>query len=84
MTVGVTYPQFEELTVVEGLKEGQEYVYSVDITKSDITWYVNNQEVARTANKLGTKVFPTIIEFLPEGVKGTGMTAIDWFKVYKY
>ncbi|MBO4578220.1 MAG: hypothetical protein J5688_05875 [Paludibacteraceae bacterium] len=84
VTVGVTYPQFEELTVVEGLKEGQEYVYSVDITKSDITWYVNNQEVARTANKLGTKVFPTIIEFLPEGVKGTGMTAIDWFKVYKY
>ena len=84
VTVGVTYDKFEELTVVEGLKEGQEYVYSVDITKSDITWYINNQEVARTANKLGTKVFPTIIAFLPEGVKGTGSVVVDWFKAYKH
>lgn len=84
ITVGVTYPQFEDLTVVEGLKEGQEYVYSVDITKSDITWYVNNQEVARTANKLGTKVFPAIIEFLPKDVKGIGSVSIDWFKAYKH
>lgn len=84
ITMGATFDKFEELTVVEGLKEGQEYVFTVDITKSDITWYVNNQEVARTANKLGTKLFPTVIAFLPEGVKSTGVTSIDWFKVYKY
>ena len=84
VTVGATFQAFEEQTVVEGLKEGQEYIFTVDITKSDITWYVNNQEVARTANKLGTKVFPTVIAFLPEGVKSTGVTSIDWFKVYKY
>ena len=84
VTLGVTYEQFEELTVVEGIKEGQEYVYSVDITKSDITWYINNQEVARTANKLGTKLFPTIIAFLPQGIKGTGAVTIDWIKAYKH
>lgn len=84
VTVGVTYDKFEEQTVVEGLKEGQEYVFTVIITPSDITWYVNNQEVARTANKLGTKVFPTVIAFLPEGVKSTGYTSIDWFKAYKH
>ena len=56
----------------------------MNITKSDITWYVNNQEVARTANKLGTKVFPAIIEFLPKDVKGTGSVSIDWFKAYKH
>lgn len=53
------------------------------ITKEDITWYVNNQEVARTANKLGTKLFLSVIAFLPEGVKATGTTSIDWIKVYK-
>lgn len=83
VTVGATFDTFEEQTVVEGLKEAQEYIYSVIITKADITWYINNQEVARTANKLGTKVFPTIIAFLPEGVKSAGETSIDWFKAYK-
>jgi hypothetical protein len=83
VTVGATFDTFEEQTVVEGLKEAQEYIYSVIITKADITWYINNQEVARTANKLGTKMFPTIIAFLPEGVKSAGETSIDWFKAYK-
>ena len=84
ITVGATFDKFEEQTVVEGLKEGQEYVFTVIISSADITWYINNQEVARTANKLGTKVFPTVIAFLPEGVKATGVTSIDWFKVYKH
>lgn len=84
VTVGVTFDKFEEQTVVEGLKDGAEYVFTVIITSSDITWYVNNQEVARTANKLGTKVFPAIIAFLPEGVKATGTTSVDWFKIYKH
>lgn len=84
VTVGVTFDKFEEQTVVEGLKEGQEYVFTVIITSADITWYVNNQEVARTANKLGSKVFPTVIAFLPEGVKSTGVVSIDWFKAYKH
>ena len=84
VTVGATYDKFEEQTVVEGLKEGQEYVFTVVITPSDLTWYVNNQEVARTANKLNTKLFPTVIAFLPEGVKATGTTSIDWFKAYKF
>lgn len=84
VNMGVTFDKFEELTVVEGVKEGHEYIFTVDITKSDITWYVNNQEVLRTANKLGTKLFPTVIAFLPEGVKSTGVTSIDWFKVYKF
>ena len=84
VTMGATFESFEEQTVVEGLKEGQEYIFTVNITSSDITWYVNNQEVVRTVNKLGTKVFPTVIAFLPEGVKGTGVTSVDWFKVYKY
>ncbi len=83
VTVGVTFDKFEEQTVVEGLKDGQEYVFTVIITKEDITWYVNNQEVARTANKLGTKLFLSVIAFLPEGVKATGTTSIDWIKVYK-
>ena len=84
VTMGVTFDKFEEQTTVEGLKEGTEYVFTVFISSADITWYVNNQEVARTANKLGTKVFPTVIAFLPEGVKATGMTSIDWFKAYKH
>ena len=84
VTVGVTFDKFEEQTVVEGIKEGQDYVFTVMITSSDITWYVNNQEVARTPNKLGTKLFPTVIAFLPKGVKATGVTSIDWFKVYKH
>ena len=83
LAVGVTYDKFEEVTVVEGIKDGQDYVFTAIITKEDITWYVNNQEVARAANKLTGKVFPTVIAFLPEGVKGTGSISIDWFKVYK-
>jgi len=84
VTVGATYDKFEEQTVVEGLKEGQEYIFTVVITPADLTWYVNNQEVARTANKLDTTLFPTVIAFLPEGVKATGTTSIDWFKAYKH
>ena len=84
VTVGATFEKFEEQTAVEGLKEGQEYIFTTIITPADITWYVNNQEVARTANKLGTKLFPAVIAFLPEGVKSTGQTSIDWFKVYKF
>ena len=83
VTLGATFKEFEEQTVVEGLKEGQEYIFTVNITSSDITWFVNNQEVARTANKLGTKLFPMVMAFLPEGVKSTGTTSIDWFKAYK-
>lgn len=84
VTVGATYDKFEEQTVVEGLKEGQEYIFTVVITPADLTWYVNNQEVVRTANKLDTTLFPTVIAFLPEGLKATGTTSIDWFKAYKH
>ena len=84
VTVGATYDKFEEQTVVEGIKENHEYIYTVVITSSDITWFVNDQEIARTANKLGTKLFPTVIAVLPEGVKGTGVTSIDWFKAYNH
>lgn len=83
VTVGATFKEFEEQTVIEGLKEGQEYIFTVNITPSDITWFVNNQEVARTANKLGAKLFPIVMAFLPKGVKSTGATSVDWFKVYK-
>ena len=84
VTVGATYDKFEEQTTVEGLKEGQEYVFTCIITSADITWYVNNQEVARTANKLDTTLFPAVIAFLREGEKATGQVGIDWFKVYKH
>ena len=84
VVVGATYDKFEEQTTVEGLKEGQEYVFTCIITPADLTWYVNNQEVARTANKLGTTLFPAVIAFLPEDLKATGQVGIDWFKVYKH
>lgn len=84
VVVGATYDKFEEQTTVEGLKEGQEYVFTCVITPADLTWYVNNQEVARTANKLGTTLFPAVIAFLPEGEKATGQVGIDWFKAYKH
>lgn len=82
--VGAKFAQFEERTQVDGLKAGQDYIFSVKITDSDITWSVNNQEVAHTANKLTGKLYPMVTAFLPEGEAAPGSVSVDWIKAYSF
>ncbi len=84
LSVGVRTPSKEDTMRIQGVRPSQWYVFSVCISGSEIVWYVNNQEVLRTANTLaGASLYPAVAEYIPEGVTtGTGKVEIDWLHVY--
>lgn len=69
---------------IEGLKATKWWIYSVVIGKTDIVWYINDQEVLRRPNTLkGAELYPAVATFLPGGAKaGVGKIEVDWVRAY--
>lgn len=69
---------------VEGKNPSKWLIYSVLLTKKDIVWYINNQEVMRRPNTFnGTLFYPAVATFLPSGAAaGTGSVEVDWVRAY--
>ena len=84
VSVGMQTEKEGKQTVVSGVNAGKWYVFSALISGKEIVWYVNNQEVMRSANILnGVKVFPVVTEYIPVGATaGTGKVEVDWIRVY--
>ena len=72
--------------VLQGVKAGNWLIYSVMVTKKEIAWYVNNQEVMRVPNTTeGVAFYPAIAAYLPAQAKAAeGKVEVDWVKVYTY
>ena len=72
--------------VLQGVKAGNWLIYSVMVTKKEIAWYVNNQEVMRVPNTAeGVAFYPAIAAYLPAQAKAAeGKVEVDWVKVYTY
>ena len=72
--------------VLQGVKAGNWLIYSVMVTKKEIAWYVNNQEVMRVPNTAeGVAFYPAIAAYLPAQAKtAEGKVEVDWVKVYTY
>ena len=72
--------------VLQGIKAGNWLIYSVMVTKKEIAWYVNNQEVMRVPNTAeGVAFYPAIAAYLPAQAKAAeGKVEVDWVKAYTY
>lgn len=84
LTAGLRTAQGAEGVTIEGVRAGQWWLYTVQVTKKEIVWYVNNQEVMRAANTLGgASLYPAVATFLPEGTPaGAGKVEVDWVRIY--
>lgn len=80
---GVVTDKGQEMVSVTGMKSNTWYVLTAAISKTEIVWYVQDQEILRVKNTLGNRTYtPVMAAYLPANAKpSTGMMEIDWIKI---
>lgn len=69
---------------IKGLNPAQFHIYTLQWTKNELIWRINNLEVYRTAGNIPQEeMYMVINSFIPEKKHGSsGLLEIDWIKVY--
>lgn len=69
---------------ITGLNPSKFYIYSLEWTRNELIWRINNIEVCRTKQAIPTeKMFPVFNSFIAESQKGgSGSLEVDWIKIY--
>lgn len=75
---------FFDQVELSGLCTSSYYVYTLEWSKNELIWYVNNYEVYRTQNNVPQEeLFLTFNSFIAESQKpSTGVFEVDWLKVF--
>jgi hypothetical protein len=70
---------------VKGLMTSQYYIYSLEWTKKELIWKINNYEVYRTENKVPQEeMYLAFNSFISQKQSGTtGLFEVDWVRVYE-
>ena len=69
---------------ITGLSVGDYYIYSLEWTKQELIWSINNVEIFRTSDGVPAEaLFPMFSSFIANKQKGgEGMLQVDWIEVY--
>ncbi|GAB1416243.1 hypothetical protein MASR2M117_16490 [Paludibacter sp.] len=71
---------------IKGINPSQYYIYTLEWTKEELIWYINNVVVFRSVNDIPTeKMFLVFNSFIPENTNGDeGLLEVDWVRVYQW
>ncbi|MDD2284126.1 MAG: glycoside hydrolase family 16 protein [Paludibacter sp.] len=72
--------------IIKGINPAAYYIYSMEWTKDELTWYINNLAVFRTKNNIPKEqMFLVFNSFIPEKMTGEeGLLEVDWVRVYQW
>lgn len=71
---------------IEGINPAEFYIYTLEWTKDELIWYINNIEVLRAPNPgLYREMYLNFNSFIPEKMAGSeGILEVDWVRVYQF
>ena len=74
-----------EITI-KGINPADYYIYSLEWTKEELIWYINNLPVFRAKNNIPREqMFLVFNSFIPENMTGEeGLLEVDWVRVYQW
>lgn len=72
--------------VIKGIDPQNYYIYSLEWTKEELTWYLNNLPVFSTKNNIpDEEMFLAFNSFIPEKMTGEdSLLEVDWVRVYQW
>jgi len=84
--MGYVNGQQGDTTTIRGINPADYYIYSLEWTKNELIWYINNLPVFRTKNNIpGEQMFLAFNSFIPDSISGEeGLLEIDWVRVYQF
>ena len=84
--MGYIHNQQGDTVTIKGINPTDYYIYSLEWTKNELIWYINNLVVLRAKNNIPKEqMFLVFNSFIPDNIDGEeGLLEIDWVRVYQY
>lgn len=72
--------------IIKGINPATYYVYSLEWTKDELIWNINNLVVFRARNNIPKEqMYLAFNSFIPENIIGEeGLLEVDWVRVYQW
>lgn len=71
---------------IKGIDPSKYYIYTLEWTKDEMIWYINNLVVLRVNHNIPKEsMYLVFNSFIPENMTGgEGLLEVDWVRVYQY
>jgi beta-glucanase (GH16 family) len=85
ITLGNANKNLVDGVKIQGLNQGEFFIYTLIWTEKELRWFINNLEVYRTASNIPTEeMYLAFNSFITEKQRGSnGALEVDWVRVYK-
>jgi beta-glucanase (GH16 family) len=83
---GFVHHNYGDGITIKGIDPSKYYIYTLEWTKDELIWYINNLVVLRVNHDIPHEsMFLVFNSFIPENMSGEeGLLEIDWVRVYQY
>ena len=84
--MGYVNQQNGDGVIIKGINPAEYFIYSLEWTKDELVWYINNLPVLRANHNIPREsMFLVFNSFIPEHITGEeGLLEVDWVRVYQY